>query len=209
MELFEFAVSGNCHKVRMLLSMLNLEYTSRSLNSAEREQKSEEFLKINPLGQVPVLKDKGVFIRDSHAILVYLAVEYGNGEWFPRSGIGSAKVVEWLSTSANEVTRGPAALRAHYRFGRSIPVEEAVYITNQLLSLLEDHLKKHPWLAAEKVTIADLAMYPYIALASEGKIDVRPFPNVCDWLKRIEDLPGYVSMPGIELQKGESSKSDS
>ncbi|AOP36022.1 glutathione S-transferase [Leptospira tipperaryensis] len=184
----------------MLLSMLNLEYTSRPVNGAEREQKSENFLSMNPFGQVPVLKDKDVLIRDSQAILVYLAIEYGKGEWFPKSGIGSAKVMQWLSTAANEVTRGPAALRTHYRFGKSIQVEEAVIITNQLLNLLENHLAKNLWLADERPTIADLAMYPYIALANEGKVDLEPYNQIRNWLGRVEKLPGYVSMPGIVLQ---------
>ncbi|MBM9575664.1 glutathione S-transferase [Leptospira sp. 201903070] len=201
MELFEFAVSGNCHKVRMLLSMLNLEYTSRPVNGAEREQKSETFLTLNPFGQVPVLKDKEVVIRDSQAILVYLAIEYGKGEWFPKSGIGSAKVIEWLSTSANEVTRGPAALRSHYKFGRPVNLEEATAVSDQLLHLLESHLEKNLWLADEKPTIADLAMYPYIALANEGKVDLRLYSQIRNWIARVERLPGYVSMPGIELQK--------
>ncbi|WP_243394767.1 glutathione S-transferase family protein [Leptospira adleri] len=201
MELFEFAISGNCHKIRMLLSMLNLEYVSRAVNNAEKEHKSETFLKMNPLGQVPVLKDKGFFIRDSQAILVYLALEYGKEEWFPKSGIGSAKVMEWLSTAANEVTRGPAALRTHYRFGKTIQIDEAEMITNQLLNFLENHLTQNLWLAAERPTIADLAMYPYVALANEGRVDLKPFEKTRDWLKRIESLPGYVSMPGIQLQK--------
>lgn len=185
----------------MLLSILNLEYVSHLVNNAEKEHKSKTFLGMNPLGQVPVLKDKDFYIRDSQAILVYLAVEYGNGEWFPKSGIGSAKVMEWLSTAANEVTRGPAALRTHYRFGKTIQVDEAAMITNQLLNLMENHLTQNPWLAAERPTIADLAMYPYIALANEGNVDLKPFEKIRDWLKRIESLPGYVSMPGIELQK--------
>ncbi|MBM9502240.1 glutathione S-transferase N-terminal domain-containing protein [Leptospira sp. 201903071] len=201
MELFEFAVSGNCHKVRMLLSMLNLEYTSRIVNGAEREQKSENFLTMNPFGQVPVLKDKEVVIRDSQAILVYLAIEYGKEEWFPISGIGSAKVMEWLSTAANEVARGPAALRSHYKFGRPLNLEEATAISNQLLHLLEIHLEKNFWLVDKKPTIADLAMYPYIALAPEAKIDLKPYDKIRQWLQRVESLPGYVSMPGIELQK--------
>ncbi|MCG6168105.1 glutathione S-transferase family protein [Leptospira sanjuanensis] len=200
-ELFESAISGNSHKVRMLLSFLNLKYESVSIDLKGKEQKSEGFLKKNPFGQVPVLKDKEVIVRDSHAILVYLALEYGKKEdWFPGSSFEAAKVIQWISTSANEVGRGPAALRAHHKFGRKIDENEALSVTNDLLRILENQLEQDPWLIGDKITIADIALYPYIALAHEGKIDLKPYEKIRAWLKRIESLPGYVSMEGIELQ---------
>lgn len=200
-ELFESSISGNSHKVRMLLSFLNLKYESISIDLKEREQKTEDFLKKNPFGQVPVLKDKDEVIRDSHAILLYLALEYGKKEeWFPSSPVNAAKVMQWLATSANEVGRGPAALRAHYKFGRKINVEEATSVANDLLKILENLLKESSWLSGDTITIADVALYPYIALAPEGNIDLKPYTNIRAWLKRIEALPGFVTMVGITLQ---------
>lgn len=200
-ELFESSISGNSHKVRMLLSFLNLKYESISIDLKEREQKTEDFLEKNPFGQVPVLKDKDEVIRDSHAILLYLALEYGKkGEWFPSSPVNAAKVMQWLATSANEVGRGPAALRAHYKFGRKINVEEATSVANDLLKILENQLKETSWLSGDTITIADVALYPYIALAPEGNIDLKPYTNIRAWLKRIEALPGFVTMVGITLQ---------
>lgn len=202
MELYESSISGNSHKARMLLSFLNLKYESVSIDLKVREQKTDEFLKKNPFGQVPVLKDKDAVIRDSHAILIYLALEYGKKEdWFPSSSVEAAHVMQWLSTSANEVSRGPAALRAHHKFGRTINLEDATSVTSNLLKILEDQLKHGPWLIGNKITIADIAIYPYIALAHEGKVDLTPFPKILDWLKRIEKLPGFVSMDGIESNK--------
>ncbi|TGL95164.1 glutathione S-transferase [Leptospira barantonii] len=200
-ELFESSISGNSHKVRMLLSFLNLKYESISIDLKEREQKTEDFLKKNPFGQVPVLKDKDAVIRDSHAILLYLALEYGKKEeWFPSSAVNAAKVMQWLATSANEVGRGPAALRAHYKFGRPINLEEATSITNDLLKILENQFTESLWLVGNKITIADVALYPYIALANEGNVDLKPYTNIRAWLKRIEELPGFVTMVGITLQ---------
>ncbi|EMJ93614.1 glutathione S-transferase family protein [Leptospira alstonii] len=200
MKLFEFDISGNSHKVRLLLSMLNLEYKSHPVNRFDREQKSENFLRMNPFGQVPVLKDKEILIRDSQAILVYLAIEYGGDKWLPKSGAGTAKVMEWLSTAANEVARGPAALRVYHKFGQSVNVEEATAITDRLLKILENHLDGNLWLADAKITIADIAMYPYLALSNEGKVDLRPYEKIRSWMRRIETLPGFISMPGIKLQ---------
>lgn len=196
-ELFEFGLSGNCHKIRLMLSLLRLEYKSHLVNGSTREQKSEEFLSLNPFGQVPVLKDGDTIIRDSQAILVYLARAYGDDHWFPTDATQAAQVAAWLSTAANEVTRGPNALRLHHKFGRVINLDEATAITNNLLAVLNQRLEHHDWLATDTVTIADIAIYPYIALANEGHVDLAPFLHVENWLGRIEMLSWFVSMPGI------------
>ena len=200
-ELFEFVLSGNCHKIRMLCSLLGLKYKSHLIDGSTREQKTPEFLAMNPFGQVPVLKDGNTIIRDSHAILVYLARKYGADEWYPQDPAKAAEIQSWLATAANEVTRGPNALRVHYKFGRDINIKEAETITENLLKVLNNHLEHRAWLATDTITIADLAIYPYIALANEGKVDLTPYIYVENWLGRIELLAGYVSMPGIQLRK--------
>ena len=197
-ELFEFSLSGNSHKARLMLSLLGLEYQSHIVNGAERAHKAEAFLAMNPFGQVPVLKDGEIVVRDSQAILVYLAKAYGPEHWFPIDAVKSAAVTAWLSTAANEVSRGPGDLRAHFVLGRDINVDNARVITENLLSILDKRLKQNAWLATETVTVADVAVYPYIALAHQGKIGLADFPAIGKWLQRIERLPGYVAMPGIQ-----------
>lgn len=200
LELFEFGLSGNCHKVRMMLSLLGVDYKSHPLNGAEREQKSAAYLAMNPFGLVPVLKDGDKIIRDSQAILVYLARAYGAEHWFPNDASKAAEITAWLSTAANEVARGPNALRLHHKFGRVINVEEATTITDNLLKVLNQHLEHREWLANNTITIADIAVYPYIALVNEGKVDLTPYIHIENWLSRIEMLSGFVAMPGIQLR---------
>ena len=195
--LYEFALSGNCQKIKLMLSLLGLDYQSVAVKGNEQQQKSAEFLAINPFGQVPVLKDDDVVIRDSQAILVYLAKKYGNGQWLPTDAAALADVVAWLSTAANEVALGPNRLRLHHKFGRDINIEESRQISIKLLDVLQVRLEYHPYLATDQITIADIAVYPYIALASEGKIELSPYPAVIAWLSRIQALPGYVGMPGM------------
>ena len=175
--LYEFALSGNCHKIRLMLSLLGLDYQSVAVKGNEQQQKSAEFLAINPFGQVPVLKDDDVVIRDSQAILVYLAKKYGNGQWLPNDAAALADVVAWLSTAANEVALGPNRLRLHHKFGRDINIEESRQISIKLLDVLQVRLENHPYLATDQITIADIAVYPYIALAPEGKLDLSPLPG--------------------------------
>lgn len=195
MELFEIAPSGHCHKIRLFLSLLQVPYQSVQVDVANLQQKSAPFLKMNPLGQVPVLKDGETVVWDSQAILVYLARQYAAPSWLPLDAVGLSRVMEWLSTAANEVARGPSTLRVHYKFGRAIAMEDAQQVTTVALQILEQHLKSADWLAAEHITIADIAIYPYIALAPEGKVDLTPYPSICLWLSRIQALPNYVGMP--------------
>ncbi len=196
-QLFEFAPSGNCHKVRLLLSLLGQTYQSVVVSGVDGEHKSAAFRKLNPLGQVPTLRDDEVVVRDSQAILFYLARRYGNGHWLPSDPVLEAEVVAWLSTAANEVARGPADLRMHFKWGRAIDVEKATGICQNLLSVLEERLSGHDWLVGVRPSIADIAVFPYVALAPESRMDLGPYRAVSDWLRRIQALPGYVGMPGM------------
>ena len=196
-SLYEFEPSGNCHKVRLMLAMLGLQYTSIVVDRANQAQKSPAFLKMNPLGQVPVLTDDAVVLRDSQAILYYLAQTYRKGTWVPDDATAAAQVIAWLSTAANEVTRGPNMLRLHHKLGRAIDVAAATAIATDLFQMLEVYLSQHTWLVGTAPTIADIAMYPYLALAPEGKWDLAPYPKVRAWLGRIRALPGYIGMPGM------------
>jgi glutathione S-transferase len=197
MTLYEFALSGNCHKIRLMLSLLGLDYRSVIVNGSERQQKSVDFLSMNPFGQVPVLTDDDVIVRDSQAILVYLARKYGNEQWLPNEATALAEVAAWLSTAANEVSMGPNRLRLHYKFGRAINSEESRQTAINLLNILQGRLEKYEWLATDHLTIADIAIYPYIALAPEGRLDLESYPAVTGWVSRIQALPGYVGMSGM------------
>ncbi len=196
-DLYEFTLSGNCHKVRLMLALLGLSYNSIAVNSSLREHKSPEFLSMNPFGQTPVLKDGNAVIRDSQAILVYLAHQYGGEQWWPNDAVTMAHIAAWLSTAANELARGPNTLRLHHKFGRDINLDDAQQITNTLLNIMNERLRRHEWIATDVPSIADVALYPYIALAPEGKVDLSPYPSVLAWLQRMQALSGYVGMPGM------------
>jgi glutathione S-transferase len=196
-ELYEFPLSGNCHKVRLMLSLLGLDYRSILVRGAEREHKQAQFLALNPFGQVPVLVDSGFVVRDSHAILVYLARRYGAPTWWPDDAQELATVASWLFTAANEIARGPNAARLHRKFGRPLDYDTALGVAGEVMGIIEAHLRNRSWLALDRVSIADIACFPYLALAQEGGIDLAPYPAMRRWFERIQNLPGYVAMPGL------------
>ncbi|WP_291994070.1 glutathione S-transferase [Candidatus Accumulibacter sp. ACC003] len=197
LRLYQFALSGNCHKVRLMLSLLGVEHELLDLVGAQREHKAAEFLALNPFGQVPVLVDGDKVIRDSQAILVYLARRAGETTWLPGDAAALAAVVAWLSTAANEVAHGPNLLRLHFKFARQIDVAAAQAVTETLLQVMQARLAEHSWLASAAPTVADIAVYPYLALAPEAHVDLAAYPAVSDWLARVRALPGYVGMPGM------------
>lgn len=193
--LYDMALSGNCHKVRLMLSLLGLPFQIIALTGGA--QHSPEHLQRNPFAQAPVIEDDGLVIRDSQAILVYLARRYGGSQWWPDDAAALAQITAWLSTSANEIANGPALLRVHHKFGREIDSARANQISTKVLAIINDHLANHEWLVDERVSIADIAVYPYLALAHEGNLCLDAYPHINAWFRRIEALPGYLAMAGI------------
>lgn len=197
LQLHDRELSGNCYKIRLFLALLDVPYERIAVDFAGGAHQSPEYLRINPLGQVPALVDGDVCLRDSQAILVYLARRYGGNDWLPDDAEGLARVVQWLSNAANEIAHGPAAARGFHLMKRTfIDIETATTRSHAFLRVLDGHLRDRSWLEFERPTIADIACFPYIALAHEGHIALRDYPRVQAWLARIKQLPRFIGMPG-------------
>jgi glutathione S-transferase len=196
-KLYDFELSGNAYKIRLLLSLLGLEYERVPVDLRQGEQRQPPFLKLNPRGQVPTLDDGGTIIWDSQAILVYLARKYGGEQWLPLDAQPMAEVMQWLAVMENECLYGLAKARVICKFKRPGDLEEAHVLGRKGLDVLEQRLTAHEWLALDRVTIADIACFPYVALAPEGEISLDAHPAVRGWTERIKSLPRFVGMPGI------------
>jgi glutathione S-transferase len=194
-RLYQHPLSGHAHRVKLLLSMLDLPFEETLIDVTQGAQRRPEFLSLNPFGQVPVIEDGDLTLADSNAILTYLALRYDeSGRWLPRDPVGSSRVQRWLSQAAGDLVNGPGNARIAVLFGR--PQDERCgRIAAQLFQRMNEHLKHVPFLAADHPTIADLALYSYTSHAPEGGVSLEPYPHVRAWLARIEALPGYVSMP--------------
>lgn len=194
LKLYDLDRSGNCYKVRLLLSMLELEYERVPTDSFSGETQTPEFKHLNPRGQIPVLTDGETVVWDSMAILVYLARRYGGERWLPSEALGEARVMQWLAISENELLYGLARARVTVRFNRPFDLEQCHRDAKPGLEAMEQRLGEHTWLATDNPTIADIACYPYVSLAEEGRFSLVPYPAVQEWLKRVERLPGWVPM---------------
>jgi glutathione S-transferase len=193
MKLHYHPLSGHAHRARLFLSLLGTDAELIEVDLAAGAHKSPEFLKLNPFGQVPVLDDGGTIIADSNAILVYLAKKHAAKDWLPEDPKGAAAVQRWLSVAAGEIAYGPCAARLVTVFGAGFDAGEVIARAHVILQRIEAALEGHQWIAADHPTIADVALYSYIARAPEGNVDRSAYANVNIWLKSVEALPGFVA----------------
>lgn len=196
--LYGHELSGNSYKVKLLLALLGLEYAWNRVDLMAGAHKQPDFLALNSFGQVPVLVDGDTVIADAQAILVYLARQYGGEQWLPLEAEPMSRVVRWLSTAAGEIRQGPESARLYHLFRvTSINLERTLQKAEFILTQLNDHLSDRDWLELNHPTIADIAVFPYVALAPDGQIDLASYPHILAWIERVKQLPGFVGMIGV------------
>ncbi|MBK1670487.1 glutathione S-transferase [Rhodovibrio sodomensis] len=194
LTLHRHALSGHSHRVQLFLSLTGLAHEIVEVDLPNGAHEQSDFLQKSLFGQVPVLEDGDVTIADSNAILVYLARRYANPEWCPVEPETAAQVQRWLSVAAGELKQGPADARLVTVLGAKLDHARAKAIAQELFGVLDGYLGGRSWLAADRPTIADVACYTYTAHAPEGEVSLTPYPNIRDWLRRLESLDGFVAM---------------
>lgn len=195
LRLHRFALSGHCHRVELLLSLLALPFEAVDVDLAGGEQRSPRFLALNPLGQVPVLEAGALAVADSNAILVYLARSHGGARFQLDSAALEAEQQRWFSIAAGPLASGPAAARIHHLFGRPLDIQATRRMAHQLLHVMNVHLTARDFLLGASLSLADVACYAYTAHAPEGGVWLDEYPALRAWLARIEALPRFVAMP--------------
>lgn len=194
-RLHRHALSGHCHRVELMLSLLDLPYEPVETEFGPGGTKSAGFLALNAFGQVPVIQDGDLTLADSNAILVYLCRKYDAARrWYPDDPVIAGRTQRWLSAAARQLAEGPATARVANLFNRPIDRDKAHGIANALFAIVEAELADKPFLTGAAPTIADIAHYSYTAHAPEGDVSLVPYPNIRAWLGRIEALPGFVPM---------------
>lgn len=195
-KLYGLKLSGHAHRAELFLSLLGLDYEYIEVDLMNGEHKSDAFLKLNPMGQVPALVDGDTVVADSNAILVYIAEKYAAGSsWYPADLAKRAQIQQFLSLAANQVANGVAAARLITLFGAGLDKDVAMTKAHALLDVTEGLLEGQDFLTGNEPTIADVAFFSYIDRAPEGNVDLSSYTHVTAWLQRIASLPGYVGMP--------------
>ncbi|WP_299613586.1 glutathione S-transferase family protein [uncultured Tateyamaria sp.] len=193
-KLYRNPKSGHCHRVELMMSLLDVPYETVDLDMANGAHKAPEYLQISPLGQVPAIDDDGTTLSDSNGILAYLVSRYGSDDWIGTTPVEKAEIQRWLSIAAGEIASGPAAARLVTVFGAGLDHEAAKTKAHGLFKVMETALDGKTFLVGERLTIADVAGYSYVAHAPEGGVSLDAYPNIQSWLARIEALPKFVGM---------------
>ena len=198
-RLYDFELSGSCYKVRLLLNILKVSCERIPVDFLGKEHKTERFLKLSPLGELPVLEDGDVRLRDAQSILVYIARQYDRSNtWFPDAPDSMGRIMQWLSFGGNELMAASGArLVRMLNYPFDLPALQARAIA--ALRILEAHLSDREFLELGHPTIGDIACFPHVAMAGEAGIELKPYSNILRWIDRVRQIPGFIPMPGIPM----------
>ena len=191
MRLHDYAASGNCYKVRLLLALLGAPYERVPVDIFAGDTLTDEFAALNPARTTPVLElDDGQALPESAAILWYLAE---GTDYLPDDRLARAQVLRWLCF---ERAFTPAVAGARFQVMTDRTDDETPFLLakgRSLLATLDARLDGRDWVALEVPTIADVALFGYAHVAGDAGFDLAARPSVGAWLERVRALPGYAN----------------
>jgi glutathione S-transferase len=195
LKVYGMSSSGNCYKVKLLLTQLQQPFEWVEVDTLKRETRSPQYLAMNPNGKVPLLEAApGRYLAESNAILCYLAE---GSAYLPADPWHRAEVMQWLFYEQYSHEPYIAAARFIRRFLKhpeepTLPQKtERGYIA---LKVMEQHLGRREFFVGDAYSIADLALYAYTHVAHEGGFHLSAFPAVCAWLTRVSCQPRYIPL---------------
>lgn len=212
--LYNYVLSGNCYKVRLMASLLGVEYTLVGIDfHPGGEHKSEPMLALNPAGTLPILTSGDLILTETSAILTWLAAKYDtSGTWAPTGDPDTAALVQQWLTFSGRLSATVGEARLHTMLNRDLDIEAALKGAKSALRELEARLAERTlqgsaWLVGNNPTIADIACFPYVALSPDAGIEHDTYPAIRAWVYAVRSLPNFLTMPGIhamhELREGE------
>jgi len=196
--LYSMQRSGNSYKVRLALSQLRLPYRLVEIDILRGDSHTPEFLAKNPNGQVPLLEvAPGRYLAESNAILWFVA---GGSALAPETRIERAEALQWMFFEQHSLEPNIGAAYfwlALVKGGRDLQqhaLEDWMEEGYRALGVMDKHLKDRRYFAADRYTIADIALYAYTRIAHECDFDLTTFPNIRAWLDRIAAEPRHITM---------------
>jgi len=194
MKLYGNLNSGNCYKVRLLLSYLNVPYTYEDMDAPHGATRTQDFLAINPAGQIPVLAlNDGRTLAESNAIMAFLAEDT---PYMPVNAFERAKALQWMfwEQYRHEPAIAVARFIKIYAPERADELPKLLERGGDALSVMEGHLRENVWFVGAGPSIADIALYAYTHVAEEGGFNLADYPQVQAWCARMAEHPRHVLM---------------
>jgi glutathione S-transferase len=197
LKLYEYPPSGNCYKIRLLLTQLNIPFDRTTIDILKGESRTPEFLLKNPNGRIPVLEiAPGKFLFESNAIMFYSSE---GTEFFPDDKLERAQVMQWLFFE--QYSHEPYIATSRFwisLLGKAEEYQEALQQKQApgyaALGVMEKHLANRDFFVGNRYTIADIGLFAYTHVAGEGGFDLSGFPAILSWIDRVQSQPRHISI---------------
>jgi glutathione S-transferase len=196
LRLYDTRLSGNAWKVRILLTQLGIPFQRITLDLAKGDHTTPEFRAKSRFARVPVLElEDGRTLVESSAIMLYLA---DGTPFLPDDKFLRAEVTAWLTFEQADLLRAIALPRiwhlrglADQKTSQIADFQEGAY---PALAKADEWLKTHDWLVDNRYSIADIGLFGYVSMATQGGYDMARFPAINAWLARVKAQPGWVPL---------------
>ena len=184
MKLYSFSPTPNNRKVEAFIKHFGLPVEIHSMGFRERENKTEAYLRMNPMGKAPLLVDGDFHLWESNAILCYLATLHPETGMLPRDPRSRADCDRWLYWQAFHLINTIIAMRA-----KSASADQDIALN---IGVLDGQLEGREFVLGD-LSIVDFAIAPYLLGRHGQAIDYDSFPNVRSWLERCRQLDGMAA----------------
>ena len=187
------ASTPNGHKASCTLEELELPYEVHSIDLSSGDQRSPEFLALNPNGRIPAIVDPeedNLVVFESGAIMIHLAEK--TGRLLPADKSGRARVMQWLMFQMGGI--GPMMGQANVFF-RYFPekiqpaIDRYQNECRRLFEVLDRRLEKSEWLA-DDYSIADIANWCWVRTYKWSGVSRDGLENLDRWLAVMKEKPG-------------------
>ena len=202
MKLYDYILSPSCYKVRLMAALTDVKLDIRPVDfHPGAEHRGAALMDLNPAGSIPILEDGDLILTESSAMLVYLAAKAAPGWLGSGAAEETARVQQWLSFS-NRLTTSLGAARLHDMLLRpgditELRIQGIAALREVEAGLVEQGLRGTRFLASDRPTVADIACFPYVALAPDGGVSLDPYPAIRLWSRALRSLENFIEMPGI------------
>ena len=193
LTLYGDSISGNCQKPKWTADLLGVPYDWIEVDILQAGTQTEDFLAVNPAGQVPVAPwPDGRVLPQSNAIMLYIAEEAGS-DLVPDDTFKRAKMMSWLfwEQYSHETAIAVRRFQKHYLKKPDDEIDPNLMAKGRrALGVMEMQLTFTDWLVGDQMTLADIALVAYTRVAHEGGFDLSDFPSVERWISRTEAALG-------------------
>jgi glutathione S-transferase len=199
MKLYGFPPSPNTWKVRAVAAHIGVPLELALVDLSKGQQRTPEYLTLNPTGRTPTLVDGDFVLWESTAIMHYLANQKPNSLW-PSSPRARADIMRWQSWQLQHWSKESCEPLTFQRLVKAIMnirapdpavVEKGTAAFQREATMLDAHLGKRPYLTGAEVTLADFSVVAPLAYSKEAQLPIEPYGNIKSWFGRVFPLPAW------------------